>query len=75
MKYCRRHPGVEVTPYDMGDNFCLECFMRAWNAGARYADAHWADNPQQPYADEQSPDGRNILQEMQGHYKRAPGEQ
>ena len=71
---CRRHPDRPVSPLDMGDGFCTECFIRAWNQGAAWADAHWADEPSTRYQDEESPDGRNILKDHQGFYKRQPGD-
>ena len=46
---CRRHPDRPVTPFDMGDKFCIECFTKAWNAGAHWADEHWADDPKPAY--------------------------
>jgi len=54
--------------------------MIAWNAGARFADAHWADQPHErsrgnaPHRDELSPDGRSPYLEYQGYYKRKPGD-
>jgi hypothetical protein len=70
MKYCIRHPDREVTPFDVGDQYCRECFMKAWSAGAAWADAHWDDRPAAPYKDEQSTDGRSILRDHRGEYRR-----
>ena len=53
---CVRHPDRPVTPFDVGDKFCIECFTKAWNAGARWADAHWADAPKPSY--EMTPHGQ-----------------
>jgi len=74
MNRCVRHPDRPVSALDLGDRLCTECFFRAWNAGARWAGAHWADTPVTPYADEQSTDGRSILKDHQGFYKRKPGD-
>lgn len=69
-----------MSALDIGDAFCEECFINAWNAGARFADAHWADQPHErsrgnaPHRDELSPDGRSPYLEYQGYYKRKPGD-
>lgn len=59
---------------DMGDKFCIECFNRAWNTGAAWADAHWADVQAERYQDARCPDGRSIALDHQGHYTRAKDE-
>ncbi len=42
---CKNHPNrMNVAPFP--DRLCDECFAAAKNAGARQADAHWADDPQ-----------------------------
>ena len=69
---CVRHPGVPVA--EPNDYYCAACVQRQWNAGAAYADAHWADTPQTRYQDERSPDGRSILKDHQGFYKRDDNE-
>lgn len=65
MPKCKNHPERDVTPFDVGDNFCRECFMKAENAGARQADATWHQPPTIRPQDERAPDGRNVYQEMQ----------
>jgi hypothetical protein len=42
---CRNHGDRPVYEEDMGDQFCGECFFKAWNAGAAWADANWSNNP------------------------------
>ena len=42
---CSNNDGEPVSALDMGDGFCTRCFIRAWNQGAAWADAHWADTP------------------------------
>ena len=42
---CRCHGDRPVYKEDMGDQFCEESFFKAWNAGAAWADKHWADAP------------------------------
>jgi hypothetical protein len=61
---CVRHPEREVTPFDVGDQYCRECFMRAWNG------THYIAAPNSPHADEQSTDGRSILRDHRGEYRR-----
>lgn len=41
---CVRHPGVPVA--EPNDYWCAECVRRQEQAGAAWADKHWADNPQ-----------------------------
>ncbi len=61
---CKRHPEREIDPDGRADRLCTECLEMACNEGARWADAHWADNPNpaaRPLAlPERSTDGRYI---------------
>ena len=42
----RCHPDRPEHSENYGDDhFCTECFFKAWNAGAAWSDAHWADDP------------------------------
>ena len=41
---CVRHPGVPVDARD--DYYCTDCYIKAWNQGADWADKHWADDPE-----------------------------
>ena len=59
--FCKNHPERLIDPMGRPDWLCRECYINAWNAGARQADAHWADNPQQRAENEKSVDGRLIL--------------
>ena len=71
---CANCDGEPVSALDVGDHFCTRCFIRAWNRGAAWADEHWADEPVNRYQDELSTDGRSILKDHQGFYKRRKGE-
>lgn len=53
--YCRNHPGqvIDDRARASGDRLCSVCYLQAWNAGARQADAHWADDPTPRYTDEE----------------------
>ena len=39
---CKNHPERDVVA-PFADRFCQECHDKAWNAGARQADAEWSD--------------------------------
>ena len=57
---CRCHGDRPIYEEDMGDQFCKESFFKAWNAGAAWADAHWADMPRYDESQDTDPYGRNI---------------
>jgi len=79
---CVRHPDRPVSPLDLGDRFCAECFYSAWNAGARWADAHWADQPHERAEGSNAPheldrytqEGLDVVKAHRGEYKRKPGD-
>ena len=71
---CRNHPERVIDERGRWDCFCTECYINAWNAGARQADATWADRPRTRYQDERAPDGRSIYADHQGYYRRNDSE-
>lgn len=50
--HCRKHPERLIDDRARPERMCAECYIAAWNAGARYADKHWADDPPSRYSDE-----------------------
>lgn len=57
---CKNHPEREIDERGRADRFCSECYIKAWNAGARVADATWADDPKANTFMETNSEGQHL---------------
>lgn len=66
---CKHHHERQIDDRARSDRLCAECYIEAYNGGARKADAFWAENPAVHPGDEKSLDGRSIQAEHRGEYQ------